>query len=53
MNMAKVEQTAHEKGFTPQAWTDKMAPAFTEMWKALNIKYSDLFEQRNQDTKKL
>ncbi|WP_442486567.1 methionine--tRNA ligase [Fusobacterium necrophorum] len=37
----KVEQTAHEKGFTPQAWTDKMAPAFTEMWKALNIKYSD------------
>lgn len=51
----KVEQTAHEKGFTPQAWTDKMAPAFTEMWKALNIKYSDFIrttEPRHQEAVK-
>ncbi|WP_337742587.1 methionine--tRNA ligase [Fusobacterium gonidiaformans] len=51
----KVEQTAKEKGFTPQAWTDKMAPAFTEMWKALNIHYSDFIrttEQRHKDSVK-
>lgn len=51
----KVEQTAQEKGFTPQAWTDKMAPAFTEMWKALNIKYSDFIrttEPRHKDAVK-
>jgi len=51
----KVEQTAQEKGFTPQAWTDKMAPAFTEMWKALNIQYSDFIrttEQRHKDAVK-
>lgn len=37
----KVEQTAKEKGFTPQEWTDKMAPAFEKLWEALEIEYSD------------
>ena len=37
----KVEQTAKEKGFTPQAWTDHMIPNFKNMWSALNIKYDD------------
>lgn len=37
----KVEQTAKEKGLDPQAWTDKMAPVFKDMWSALNIDYSD------------
>lgn len=37
----KVEQTAKERGFTPQAWTDQMVPNFKNMWAALNIKYDD------------
>lgn len=37
----KVEETAKGKGLDPQAWTDKMAPVFKNMWSALNIDYSD------------
>ncbi len=37
----KVEETAKEKGFTPQEWTDRMAPRFQEMWSLLNISYND------------
>lgn len=37
----KVEETAKEKGLDPQAWTDKMAPVFKDMWSALNVNYSD------------
>lgn len=37
----KVEETAKEKGFTPQEWTDKMAPRFEEMWNLLNISHDD------------
>ncbi len=37
----KVEETAKDKGMTPQAWTDLMAPRFVEMWKALNVKNTD------------
>ena len=37
----KVEETAKQKGYTPQEWTDIMAPKFVEMWKALNIEYTD------------
>lgn len=37
----KVEETARQKGYTPQEWTDIMAPKFVEMWKALNIEYTD------------
>lgn len=37
----KVEQTAKQKGFSPQDWTDHMVPNFKNMWSALNIKYDD------------
>lgn len=37
----KVEQTAREKGYSPQDWTDHMIPNFKNMWSALNIKYND------------
>ena len=37
----KIEETAKQKGYTPQEWTDIMAPKFVEMWKALNIEYTD------------
>jgi methionyl-tRNA synthetase len=37
----KVEETAKAKGFTPQEWTDKMAPRFEEMWNLLNISHDD------------
>ena len=33
----KVEQAATAAGYTPQAWVDKLAPAFLETWKMLNI----------------
>lgn len=37
----KIEETAKQKGYTPQEWTDIMAPKFVEMWKALDIEYTD------------
>lgn len=37
----KVEQTAAQKGYSPQAWTDYMVPNFKNMWSALDIKYDD------------
>ena len=37
----KVEETAKQKGYTPQQWTDIMAPRFKEMWAKLGIEYSD------------
>lgn len=37
----KVEEAARERGLTPQAWTDSMAPRFQEMWKKLDIENTD------------
>lgn len=37
----KVELTAEQKGYSPQEWTDIMAPKFVDMWKALDVKYND------------
>ncbi|WP_022819016.1 methionine--tRNA ligase [Fusobacterium russii] len=37
----KVEQTAKQKGYSSQDWTDHMVPNFKNMWSALNIKYDD------------
>ena len=37
----KVEETAKQKGYTPQEWTDIMAPKFIDMWKALDVEYTD------------
>lgn len=37
----KVEEAAKLRNLTPQAWTDSMAPRFIEMWKALDIDYTD------------
>ncbi|MCG2794694.1 MAG: methionine--tRNA ligase [Actinomycetia bacterium] len=37
----KVAQAAEERGESPQAWADKMAPHFTGTWKLLNISNDD------------
>ncbi|WP_297595991.1 methionine--tRNA ligase [uncultured Cetobacterium sp.] len=37
----KVEEAAKTRGLTPQAWTDSMAPRFIDMWKALDVNYTD------------
>ena len=37
----KVQQAAEKNGATPQDHCDSMAPAFLELWKKLNIQYSD------------
>jgi methionyl-tRNA synthetase len=37
----KVELTAQEHGMTPQEWCDSLAPAFTDIWKTLNISNDD------------
>lgn len=51
----KIEETAKQKGYTPQEWTDIMAPKFVEMWKALNIEYTDFIrttESRHKEAVK-
>ncbi|MBC2851508.1 methionine--tRNA ligase [Cetobacterium sp. 8H] len=51
----KVEEAAKTRGLTPQAWTDSMAPRFIEMWKALDINYTDFIrttEPRHKDAVK-
>lgn len=51
----KVEEAAKMRNLTPQAWTDSMAPRFIEMWKALNINYTDFIrttESRHKDAVK-
>lgn len=48
----KVEETAKSKGLTPQAWTDIMAPKFTEMWTKLNIKNDDFIRTTEERHKK-
>ena len=37
----KVQQAAEKNGVTPAVHCDTMAPAFIELWKKLNINYSD------------
>ena len=37
----KVQQAAEKNGNTPQDHCDLMAPAFIDLWKKLNINYSD------------
>jgi len=37
----KVEQAATAAGYTPQEWVDKLAPAFLDTWKMLNISNDD------------
>lgn len=48
----KVEETAKLKGYTPQQWTDIMAPKFVEMWEKLGIKYSDFIRTTEERHKK-
>lgn len=51
----KVEEAAKMRDLTPQAWTDSMAPRFIEMWKALDINYTDFIrttESRHKDAVK-
>ena len=37
----KVQQAAEKNGKAPQDHCDSMAPAFIDLWKKLNINYSD------------
>ncbi|WP_372713149.1 methionine--tRNA ligase [Ilyobacter sp.] len=48
----KVEETAREKGFTPQEWTDKMAPRFEDMWSLLNVSHDDFIRTTQMRHKK-
>ncbi|WP_320046238.1 methionine--tRNA ligase [uncultured Ilyobacter sp.] len=48
----KVEETAREKGFTPQEWTDKMAPRFEDMWNLLNVSHDDFIRTTQMRHKK-
>lgn len=51
----KVEEAAKMRDLTPQAWTDSMAPRFIDMWKALDINYTDFIrttEPRHKDAVK-
>ncbi|MGL5624424.1 class I tRNA ligase family protein, partial [Cetobacterium sp.] len=51
----KVEEAAKMRELTPQAWTDSMAPRFIDMWKALDINYTDFIrttEPRHKDAVK-
>lgn len=48
----KVEEAAKMRDLTPQEWTDKMSPRFREMWKALNIEFTD-FIRTTEDRHKL
>ena len=36
----KIAETAEKNGMTPQAWCDRLAPAFTDAWKLLDIDYT-------------
>lgn len=48
----KVEETAEQKGYTPQQWTDIMAPKFKDIWSKLNINYSDFIRTTEERHKK-
>lgn len=48
----KVEETAKQKGMTPQEWTDSMAPRFKKMWKELNIDNNDFIRTTEERHKK-
>ncbi|MGL5088469.1 MAG: methionine--tRNA ligase [Cetobacterium sp.] len=51
----KVEEAAKLRDLTPQAWTDSMAPRFIDMWKALDVNYTDFIrttEPRHKDAVK-
>ncbi len=37
----KIEKIANEKGISPQEHVDKIVPMFQDLWKSLNIEYSD------------
>lgn len=37
---ANVEKAAEEKGMSPQAFTDQVAPKFVEAWESLGIQYT-------------
>ena len=48
----KIEETAVKKGYTPQQWTDIMAPKFKAIWEKLNIDYSDFIRTTEERHKK-
>lgn len=51
----KVEEAAKLRNLSPQQWTDSMAPKFIQMWKALDINYTDFIrttESRHKDAVK-
>lgn len=38
---SKIAQAAEKAGISPQAFTDKLVPAFKDLWQILNIRYDD------------
>ena len=48
---ANIHKAAEEAGLSPQAYCDKMAPIFLNLWKRLNISH-DIFMRTTSDTHK-
>jgi len=48
----KVEEKAKEMGYSPQEWTDIMAPKFIDLWEKLNIENNDFIRTTEERHKK-
>lgn len=48
----KVQLAAEERGLTPKEWTDKMEVRFRDMWKHLDINYTDYIRTTEERHKK-
>jgi len=44
----KIAQAAIDNGMTPQEWVDRMAPAFKEVWAALDVTYDDFIRTTDE-----
>lgn len=48
----KIERAAREAGLEPQAFTDKISGTFVELWKTLNVEYTDFIRTTEPRHKK-
>ena len=51
--MVKSPASSRKKWKAPQDHCDSMAPAFIDLWKKLNINYSDFIRLRSIDIQRL
>ncbi|MEK9156200.1 MAG: class I tRNA ligase family protein [Patescibacteria group bacterium] len=50
---AKIAEAAEKAGKEPKAFVDELAPKFQEVWKKLNINYSEFFRTTNPEHERL